>query len=438
MKRNFDIIVAIVGLIVATPVMFVIAILLKIDSPGDVLFSQNRLGKNGRLFKIHKFRKFPQDWGTKGSGVTTQNDVRMTSFGAFLERTKLDELPQLWNILVGEMSFVGPRPESTAYQDLFAGEFEKLLEFTPGIFGPNQIAYRNESEMYPQNRDPDEFYREVLFPAKAKADINYFSKPNLISDFWWMVKCTIGTIVGTFDWGRVFRRHAGVLFIDLLLFEVAWHVAYLIRFDQDTVTTMGYEAYFTGCWLVPLIIFPIMLAGGCYRNPVKYFGLRDALRLTLVGSIAWMLAAFVQFSFFQRGLSVGIVFVSCVLFLGLIFAPRLWRRENWLSANPIQYNKARKVLIYGAGQIGSALAKFLDQGFSNVVIVGYLDEDEELRGRYINGLKVLGSWRDREDVVMRFETSELWVSELSNDIDVSVMKNWAIDRGIKFKGIYKL
>ena len=152
-KRLLDIALSVTGLLIAAPVMLVIAIFIRIDSPGKVIFSQKRLGKNKNYFFIHKFRKFPDDWGTKGSGVTTQGDVRMTSVGAFLERTKLDELPQLWNILKGEMSFVGPRPESTRYEALFTDGYEKLLDFTPGIFGPNQVAFRNESEMYPADED---------------------------------------------------------------------------------------------------------------------------------------------------------------------------------------------------------------------------------------------------------------------------------------------
>ncbi|OAD21195.1 bacterial sugar transferase, partial [Candidatus Thiomargarita nelsonii] len=118
-KRIIDLVFSLLGLLLAAPLMLLIALFIRMDSPGSVFFSQKRLGLKGRHFMVHKFRKFPSDWGSAGPGVTVAGDARMTKVGKFLERTKLDELPQLWNILLGEMSFVGPRPESLRYADLF-------------------------------------------------------------------------------------------------------------------------------------------------------------------------------------------------------------------------------------------------------------------------------------------------------------------------------
>lgn len=438
MKRILDIVLAVLGLIIAAPVMLVIMVLIRIDSPGKVIFSQKRLGKNGQYFLIHKFRKFPEDWGNKGSGVTTQGDVRMTSFGAFLERTKLDELPQLWNILIGEMSFVGPRPESARYEDLFVGEYKALLGYTPGIFGPNQVAFRNESEMYPDDQDPDVFYRAELFPQKAKIDIDYFSQATMASDIAWMFKSTIGTIYGIFNWQRIFRRYSAIVALDFLLFELAWFVAHIFRFAGFDLSPDNYQVYITGVWLIPLIIFPAMLLGGCYRHPIRYFGVGDVIRLGFVSSAAWLTAAFVQFGFFQRNLSIGISLMALFLFIALMVLPRLWRREAWSLSNPQARQDTRDILIYGAGKKGSALAKFLDQGFCNINIIGFLDEDPDLRGRHINGLRVLGSWRDRDSVFDRFTISELWVSEASSNIDEITLQNWANDSGLKFVSIEKL
>lgn len=438
MKRVLDIILSVIGLIIAFPVMLVIAVLLRVDSPGDTFFSQKRLGKNGKIFKIHKFRKFPQNWGTKGSGVTTQNDVRMTSFGAFLERTKLDELPQLWNILKGEMSFVGPRPESLKYESLFQNEFKKILEYTPGIFGPNQVAFRNESEMYPLDEDPDEFYRRELFPKKARIDMDYFSSATLASDFKWMFVSTIGTVAGILDWQRAFRRYTGILLLDFLLFELAWFIAHLFRFAGFSLSDDNFSAYITGCWLMPLIVMPLMLIGGCYRHPIRYFGLSDVVRLVVVSGSSWLGAVFIQFAFIQRNFSLGIAILSLILFLVLLILPRVWSRERWLHFNPQSGLVARNVLIYGAGRRGSALAKFLIQGFSNVNIVGFLDEDRELRGRHINGVKVLGSLRDIDSLLHRYTISELWLSELSVGITEHQLEARSIDADIKFVSIEKL
>jgi Sugar transferases involved in lipopolysaccharide synthesis len=171
------VILSVLGLIVSAPLMILIAAAIRLESTGPIIFSQPRLGFKGKHFRVHKFRKFPSNWGVSGSGVTVAGDARMTAVGAFIERTKLDELPQFWNILKGEMSFVGPRPESLAYSDLFKGEYAALLDYVPGIFGPNQVEFRNEAELYPSDQDPDEFYRTVLFPEKAKKILNISPTP---------------------------------------------------------------------------------------------------------------------------------------------------------------------------------------------------------------------------------------------------------------------
>ena len=168
-KHIFDLALAIVLLTISAPLMVGIALLVWLESPGNVFFCQERLGVHGGRFWLWKFRKFPLHWGDSGPGVTVRADLRMTTIGAILERTKLDELPQLWNILKGEMSFVGPRPESVRFAHLFKGDFAGVLRHIPGLFGPSQIAFRNESALYPADRDPEAYYQEILFPTKSKA-----------------------------------------------------------------------------------------------------------------------------------------------------------------------------------------------------------------------------------------------------------------------------
>ena len=128
------------------------------------------------------------NWGDAGPGVTVNGDIRMTRLGRFLERTKLDELPQLWNILKGEMSFVGPRPESKRFAHLFNGEYKAVLRYVPGIFGPSQVQYRNEGMLYPPDEDPETYYCRVVFPEKAKLDTDYYNKAYFYSDIGWIIR----------------------------------------------------------------------------------------------------------------------------------------------------------------------------------------------------------------------------------------------------------
>ena len=190
-RRVFDIVFAACVLTLFSVLMAVIAIALYVESGGPVFFSQIRLGRSGQQFRLRKFRKFPANAGRGGPGVTVRGDVRMTAIGRILERTKLDELPQLWNILAGDMSVVGPRPESLAFAGCFARGHDGVLDFKPGIFGPCQVMFRNEGCLYQDGCEPDEYYRRVLFPLKAHADLAYFSNRSLLSDLWCIVHGTL-------------------------------------------------------------------------------------------------------------------------------------------------------------------------------------------------------------------------------------------------------
>lgn len=191
LRRVFDVIFAVCLLAVFSVAMVVIALAITVESGGPVFFSQVRLGRSGQQFRLHKFRKFSADSGQSGPAVTVRGDARMTTVGRILERTKLDELPQLWNILAGDMSVVGPRPESLAFAGCFARGYGGVLDFKPGIFGPCQVMFRNEGCLYQDDCEPEEFYRRVLFPLKAHADLVYFSTRGMRSDFWCIVHGTL-------------------------------------------------------------------------------------------------------------------------------------------------------------------------------------------------------------------------------------------------------
>jgi len=186
-RRALDIVMASVGLLVLCPCMVLIALAIWLESGRPILFSQIRLGQSGQHFRIYKFRKFHRECGA-GCGVTVSHDARFTGLGRFLGATKLDELPQLWNILRGDMSTVGPRPESLSLADCFTRDYRRVLEHKPGIFGPNQFYFRDEGSLYPEACDPEQFYREVLFPLKAEIDLAYFPHRTLGADIGWIIR----------------------------------------------------------------------------------------------------------------------------------------------------------------------------------------------------------------------------------------------------------
>jgi lipopolysaccharide/colanic/teichoic acid biosynthesis glycosyltransferase len=197
-QRVLDVCLAVFGLLTLAVVMAVIALLIWLESGRPIFFSQIRLGQHGLPFRLYKFRKFREGATAAGAAVTVQNDHRMTRVGRILAQTKLDELPQLWNILKGDMSVVGPRPEALAFADCYDERYRGVLRFRPGIFGPNQMFFRNEGALFPPDRDPEEFYRAVLFPLKARVDLAYFRNRTLWGDVAWIVR----GILAIFQWHR--------------------------------------------------------------------------------------------------------------------------------------------------------------------------------------------------------------------------------------------
>jgi len=190
LKFFFDRMVSLCGLIVLSPMFLIVASTIKICMPyGSIIFKQQRVGKGGCLFTMYKFRTMIIDHF--GSTVPVAGEERITKTGTILRKYKLDELPQLWNVLKGDMSFVGPRPDVPGYADNLQGDDLEILKLRPGITGPASIKYRNEEEILAKVDNPQKFNDEVLFPDKVRININYYKHWN----FWTDIKIIIYTII---------------------------------------------------------------------------------------------------------------------------------------------------------------------------------------------------------------------------------------------------
>lgn len=190
-RRSIDLTVAMMAAVALSPLMLCIAIALLLESGWPILFVQTRVGAGGLPFRMYKFRKFAVRSSPNGLPLTVAGDNRMTTVGALLAATKFDELPQLWNVIKGDMAIVGPRAESLAFADCFLGGFEALLQYRPGLLGPTQALFRHEAHLYPQSLDPVLFYREILFPAKARIDLFYYPQRTIASDMAWMIRTVL-------------------------------------------------------------------------------------------------------------------------------------------------------------------------------------------------------------------------------------------------------
>lgn len=181
-KRCFDIICSIIGLIILAPFLLLISILIKLDSKGPILFIQGRVGKNNIDFNIYKFRTMRMQSETKGLLTLGNHDSRITKVGYLLRRYKIDEFPQLINILKGDMSFVGPRPELRYYVNFYNEDDMKIFVVRPGITGLASLKYRNEVELLKAAKNPEEFFINTIIPDKLKFNKDYIKNRNFFFD----------------------------------------------------------------------------------------------------------------------------------------------------------------------------------------------------------------------------------------------------------------
>ena len=182
MKRSLDMILAAAGLILLAPLFVVVACWVKVSSPGSVFFRQERMGRGFRPFWIYKFRTMVADAPARGAAITVGQDPRITPVGRLLRITKIDELPQLLNVLKGEMSLVGPRPEVRRYVELFHDDYAEILQVRPGITDLASITFRDEAAVLAAARDPEDEYRQHVLPEKIRLAKSYVRQQSLRGD----------------------------------------------------------------------------------------------------------------------------------------------------------------------------------------------------------------------------------------------------------------
>lgn len=190
-KYIFDRVVSLVGLLLIWPLLVVLVLMIRRSMPGaPAIFKQQRVGKDGRLFTMYKFRTMVPHHS--GSSVSVAGEDRITPLGKTLRRYKLDELPELWNILIGDMSFVGPRPDVPGYADCLEGEDREILNLRPGITGPASLKYRNEEELLAKVEDPIAYNDEVIYPDKVRLNRYYYHHYSFVMD----IRMIFATVLG--------------------------------------------------------------------------------------------------------------------------------------------------------------------------------------------------------------------------------------------------
>lgn len=189
-KRIFDFTAALFGILLLWPLLIIVAILIKVKMPGPIFFTQKRVGQHGKLFTMIKLRTMKVNHG--GNSISVKGESRITPLGATMRKYKLDELPGLWDVLCGDMSFVGPRPDVPGYADQLQGDDRRVLLLKPGITGPASMKYSNEEEILALQADPVKYNDEVIYPDKVRINLAYLDNQSFLLD----LKIIVYTVLG--------------------------------------------------------------------------------------------------------------------------------------------------------------------------------------------------------------------------------------------------
>jgi FlaA1/EpsC-like NDP-sugar epimerase/lipopolysaccharide/colanic/teichoic acid biosynthesis glycosyltransferase len=401
LKRLMDIVVSGCGCIVLSPLFMIVAVAIRITSPGPVFFRQIRVGLGGRHFRIFKFRTMKVATQSKQL-LTTQGDSRITKTGRILRLTKIDELPQLFNVFIGQMSLVGPRPEIPELVAVYTPEQQKLLTVKPGITSPASIYHRDEEEIVGTADEIFEYHRTVLIPQKAGFDLNYVEKVSFLYD----LKLIMLTLISVFTNQSGYMHEHTLKQRRLLIFLVhvsiavfCYYIAFVIRFDAH----VPHDVMLRFMKTLPLaILFKVVFLSlfGMSQGYWRYVGFKDVISGIYVVIFSMISMAIVDLLFLDPSYPSGVIAIDGILFFILFTSFRFSTRFMREAFYPIIPKSKEKVLILGASDRGEMiLNEILRNPDIAYEVVGFIDLDQLKRGIRIHGFKVLGTIDSLEGIL---------------------------------------
>lgn len=396
-KRVLDFTVALAGLVALSPLFATIAALIRLDTRGPVFFRQERAGPGGTTFRIYKFRTMIVGAYRSGARLTVKRDPRITAVGHFLRWSKLDELPQLLNVLVGDMSFVGPRPEDPYFTNFYAPEFRDVLAVKPGIIGPSQVDGRDEVEKYPDGcENVEEFYIQHILPEKLARDLDYVRSATFLGDLRFLVGGFLKVVLSQFKRGFFARNRYrfAALGLDVVLMVVAYVFANLVKFDWSLDPELWAYAGRTLAWVL-ILKPPVFVYYGLYQRSTRWLGRRDLAALVKAVSASSALLV-VAATFSVQRHSRAVFLIDWIVLLFLVGGARYMIRSIQTSA---ARNEERgpfvKVLVAGAGHGGETILRsLLEDPKSRFMPVGIIDHEPHRWGALIHGVRVMGGATD--------------------------------------------
>ncbi|RMF90002.1 MAG: hypothetical protein D6736_07475 [Nitrospinota bacterium] len=409
LKRSIDICLALLGLTFFLPLLPLLGLLIKLDSRGPIFYLCDRVGKGGEVFKMYKLRTMYETLVDIGTSVSPAGDPRVTPVGRFLRRTKLNEFPQLFNILKGEMTFVGPRPESPDLAALYPEEAQKIFSVTPGLVGPNQILGRNEEEWYPPDADPQQYYIESILPHKLPLDLEYVEQSSTFKDLKYILLGVKETLFKAISWKFVLQKRSQIylLLADAGLVILSFVLAHLLRFEG--LPEGPYHRFFLQ--LLPLVVvirLSCFLYFGLYKTLIRYLSTADIIAVCKAVSLGSFLLVGLSFFLDLRPFSRAVFLIDWLCLILFMSSLRLGLRFLWerRAKKPVNRNQ-RRVLIFGAGDAGVLAYQSLMAEKGKFDVVGFLDDDPAKRHKMLFGKRVLGDRFNLEAVAKLYRVHEI-------------------------------
>jgi len=413
-KRLFDIIFSLAGLILVLPVLIFVVIAIKLDSAGPVFFVQKRIGRGLKPFRLYKFRTMYADAAQKGLSVTVGGDQRITKAGRFLRKSKLDELPQLFNVLKGDMSLVGPRPEVPEYVGKYPEEYKEVLTVRPGITDMASLKYSDEESVLKNKENPEEYYIHVLLPEKIRMAKEYVRNVSVINDLKLILLTLLkiayphGTIVNAIEQLAPYRRPV-VIGLHFIIFYFSNYMAYLIRFDgripvHEFISFMKYIPLLLVVRTIFLFVFSLD------RGLWRYTSSRDVQSILFSissGSVIFVFLVRYVFDDFLYSRAVYVLdwFLNIFLLVGVRLLRRLHEKDDGKAIS------RKRTIVIGAGDAAEMLLRDIEQSsYYLYKVIGLIDDNPGKKGLTIREIPILGTRKDLTSIVERERPDEFLIA----------------------------
>ncbi len=428
MKRLFDIICSSFGLLLLLPLIAIVAILVKIESHGTTFFIQRRMGRNFRPFNLYKFRTMDMNAQKQGLPLIVSSNSKFTKIGKFLRKTRLDGLPQLFNVLKGEMSIVGPKPEVRKYVNLYKVDYKDILNIRPGIFYLSLRNYNVRESFI--NDKPEKYYANVLLKEEIKLSKKYLRKSSIRFDLQLIFHAILRLVQQAFLTKRISSfalayRELAIISTHLVMFVTACYLAFLVRFEGGIPASqinlfVKYLSLLVSLRIIFLFLFS--LDKGMWR----YVNARDVINIVVATSIGSMLFFLTVRYCFGETLYPRSIFVMDWAFNIFLLSQIRMTKLILRKVKPrLKTNTEKRVIIVGAGEGAEMLLRNIEQNHIYAYeVIGFVDDNPYMKGLKIRNIPVLGTRKELKAIVENEEIEELIIAILS------------LPRG-KFKELFK-